>query len=379
MTDNIWSRHKITLEIGPAVKQNGNRRMREIKKEFLKSSPDTVELSTLDLVEVTKAINSRIMASSPASSETLLFRSPLTKQMSDLTSHNRSRGQREARPNKANLRLKHSVTAALKHNNNGIQVGDQMTDGNPGRKHQPRPHFVAHNVLADDDSPLIRGPQNIMHVLDESYTKPPWLLQDQPDETLGVKIQGYCNSIQAIEHEARAVEPEVSTVHQPVGERVENEPVTPPAMVVEQMEVLIPSEDPSQREITIAFGPIQTISQACNEKAPPTLERNNELTTTTFHDHEPAPALADLIAHATNTEQSPASPVISEHSEQRHPHAWANVSQNVVISEPGSLTATQLTSHIHDPANFRRSSARQQSKPKVDYRHLDSRGKPDKH
>ena len=348
--------------------------------------------------------------------------------MLDLASRSCSNGVYEARTKKAKLHLKHGMTAGLENNNVNIQGGDLVVNGNPGSRHQPRAHIVGQEVLKYEDSALIRDPPNIRHVFVNSYANPPWLPQDQPDETLGVRIQGYPHHIQALEDgDTWTNETEASTDHQPISEWVEIEPVNPPASDVKQTEVRqarprlnwryswedhqqerlnllgpdidqerkestlsvqtaytwpprrLSAKDYSQMEVPLIPGQIQTINQYFDENAPLNLRRGNGLTTATSHVQVLASELADPIPHATNTGHSQAVPVISENSEQQHLHAWANSSQNVVISEPGSLTKTQLTSHTQDLTNTKRSSARQQSRPKVDYRNLDSRGKPVKH
>ena len=100
----VWARHNVRLEIGEKFNPNKNSRaenkISEISKEFLRHCPSSYKLSTLQLTETTKTMNSRIRSNGLASREIPLSRALMTNKIIDLQSRDYSKekfDQRELR------------------------------------------------------------------------------------------------------------------------------------------------------------------------------------------------------------------------------------------------------------------------------------------
>ena len=543
-----------------------------------------MKLSPLDIVEVTKTLNSRIRGSGLASREILLSRSLITNAMLDLTSRNLSEEKYEARVKKNDFSHAQQSAAGLKVEDANIQEGDLVFIRESGSKHQPRAQFIVHRVLDDKDTVLIRKSQdqlqankykvkqsqlikipfyrgppagmpenelerkcahnsenstqspeiekspvikqkrgqkvlnpkvhepvnkdlsipagkgegapvslnnagrprrraaivspdaylsNIVHFLDDSYAKPPWLPQDQPDEEFGVPAGG--GQRPAPEHPHQLHHPQEAGQDQLGSKGVTRElPHLPgdthnvitdtairgldvanvnelqsPTMPITHAESVenvskvsdhntsatsdgscyrelslvrqrhdsdyywdeqqeqpsflnsetdqdqedteqvnhslghwpprhLSSEYNAQMEVSLVPGSTETGPQYFDDDAFLNFEADNRLITNASQDLSLAPGLASLAPLNINRGEGPLSPVSSTHSEELHHETSDRLSSNVDVSENREPSAPTFNSKTSQDAD-KRSSSRLQSKARVDYRHLDSKGKPDQH
>ena len=148
---SMLKKMNVKIDIGERFNPNKNARaenkIKEVEKEFLRHFPSKQKLSPLDVIEVTKSINSRIRSNGLASREILLSRKLITNELMDLTDRDLAMEKKNSRDEKNSKFRSQQERAGLKappmeHH----KVGDLVYLRSEGDKNHTRSLYIIHQV-----------------------------------------------------------------------------------------------------------------------------------------------------------------------------------------------------------------------------------------